>query len=118
LAFTAQIRVPYQCLQSEKDHVQPDVGHAVHMVNAALEGGAPWVRLNDLPPNQTYDPADPPVMLPEGQSRDLATIVAQYAQELLGQIILHLLACAQPLASAALLAASSPQREFHLVSPA
>lgn len=83
VTFIGQIGVPYQRLQSEKDHAQPDVTHALIMVNAAVQGGAPWVRLNDLPPDQTYDLADPPRMLPDSTDRHLETIVAEYAGELL-----------------------------------
>lgn len=80
--FIAQIRVPYQRLQSEKDHVQPDNTHAIVMVNSAVNGGVPWVRLNDLPPNQTYDPANPPAMLTEEQARLLPQLMLQYIAEL------------------------------------
>ncbi|MBC7259769.1 MAG: hypothetical protein H5T65_11025, partial [Chloroflexi bacterium] len=83
--FIAQIRVPYQRIQSERDHAQPVVTHAVEMVNAAVAGGVPWVRLNDNPPNQTYDPAAPPRMLPEATDRHLEELIARYARELFGQ---------------------------------
>jgi pimeloyl-ACP methyl ester carboxylesterase len=80
--FIAQIRVPYQRIQSEKDHVQPDNTHAILMINNAVTGGVPWVRLNDLPPNQTYDPANPPAMLSEEKSRVLSALVLKYIQEM------------------------------------
>ena len=80
--FIGKIRVPYQRIQSEKDHVQPNNAHAVDMINAAIKGGVPWVRLNDYPPNQTYDPKSPPAMFPESMDRQLAQIVIRYAQEL------------------------------------
>lgn len=83
VTFIAQIRVPYQRMQTEKDHVQPDYEHSVKMVNAAVNGGAPWVRLNDLPPNQTYNLATLPRMLPEPFERDLMKHYAEYAAELL-----------------------------------
>jgi pimeloyl-ACP methyl ester carboxylesterase len=82
LTFIAQVRIPYQRIQSEEDHVQLDVSHAVNMVNAAIAGGVPWVRLNDYPPDQTYDPAAPPDMLPERMDRNLEMLIAQYAGEL------------------------------------
>lgn len=82
VSFIRQIQVPYQRLQSEKDHVQPNVAHAVDMVNAAIEGGVPWVRLNDLPPDQTYNPQNPPEMLPEGMDGSLETLITSYAEEL------------------------------------
>lgn len=77
--FIGQIRVPYQRLQSEKDHVQPDVLHALRMVNAAAQGSSPWVRLNELPANQTYDMEHPPTMLPESQDRLLENLIAEIA---------------------------------------
>lgn len=80
--FIGKIRVPYQRIQSEKDHVQPNNAHAVDMINAAIKGGVPWVRLNDYPPNQTYDPKSPPAMFPESMDRQLAQTVIRYAQEL------------------------------------
>jgi len=83
--FIAQIRVPYQRIQSEIDHVQPDNAHAILMVNNAVSGGVPWVRLNDYPPNQTYDPNAPPAMFPEQMDRQLAQTVIRYAEELFGR---------------------------------
>jgi len=77
-AFIGQIRVPYQRIQSEEDHVQPDNAHAILMVNNAVAGGVPWVRLNDLPPNQAYEAANPPAMLPENQSRALPQLTLKY----------------------------------------
>lgn len=81
--FIGQIRVPYQRVQSQTDHVQPDNAHAILMINNALSGGVPWVRLNNEAPNQTYDPANPPAMLPDAVldlQRD--HIIVEYAQEL------------------------------------
>jgi hypothetical protein len=78
--FIGQIRVPYQRIQSEKDHVQPDNAHAILMMNNAVAGGVPWVRLNDLTPNQTYETANPPAMLPESQSRSLPQLTLKYLE--------------------------------------
>jgi pimeloyl-ACP methyl ester carboxylesterase len=80
--FISQIRVPYQRIQSQEDHVQPDNAHAILMVNNAVNGGVPWVRLNDYPPNQTYDPANPPAMLSEQESRLLPALVLKYIREM------------------------------------
>lgn len=80
--FIGQIRVPYQRIQSEEDDVQPDNTHAIVMVNNAVNGGVPWVRLNDLPPNQTYDPANPPAMLTEEQEHPLPALMLRYIAEL------------------------------------
>jgi hypothetical protein len=83
LTFISQIAVPYQRLQTENDHAQPDTSHAIAMVNAAMNGGVPWVRLNDLEPHQTFDAANPPPMLPEEMDRQLEPLVVRHAQELL-----------------------------------
>lgn len=80
--FISQIRVPYQRIQSEKDHVQPDYAHTVLMVNNAVNGGVPWVRLNNETPNQTYDLNSLPPMLPESMDRQKDQLIVQYAQEL------------------------------------
>jgi len=69
-------------LQSAQDHVQPDVSHAVNMVNAAIKGGSAWVRLNDLALNQSYDPNKPPTMLPEKADSDLELLTGRFADEL------------------------------------
>jgi pimeloyl-ACP methyl ester carboxylesterase len=81
--FIAQVEQYYQRVQTEQDHSQPDSSNAIDMVNAALGGGVPWVRLNDLPPNQVFDEASLPPMLPESVDRDLASIMASYATEIL-----------------------------------
>ena len=44
--FVGKLRVPYQRVQSERDHVQSDNHHAIAMVNAALAGGVPEVPAN------------------------------------------------------------------------
>jgi pimeloyl-ACP methyl ester carboxylesterase len=82
LTFISQIQVPYQRVQNQRDHVQPDVSHAVHMVNAAVNGAAPWVRLNDYPPNETYDPNDPPEMRENRGGPTLDQVMLRYAEEL------------------------------------
>lgn len=81
--FIAQIRVPYQRLQSQKDHVQPDNTHAILMVNNAVGGRSPWVRLNNNAPNQTYDPKTPPAMLPDNVlDRKQDQFIVECAKEL------------------------------------
>ncbi|RME88938.1 MAG: hypothetical protein D6770_05755 [Anaerolineae bacterium] len=85
--FIGQVRVPYQRIQSQKDHVQPDVYHALLMVNNAVEGGVPWVRLNDEPPNQTYDFNAPPPMLPDSTDRQVEALVARYAWEIIEDVL-------------------------------
>ncbi len=80
LKFIGQIGVPYQRLQADADHVQPDVKHAVLMINAAVEGGVPWVRLNKMEPNQTYDLMKPPPMVIGNMPQDI--VIVQYVDEL------------------------------------
>jgi pimeloyl-ACP methyl ester carboxylesterase len=69
--FIAEILVPYQRLQFENDHSQDEPTHGLVMVNAAVAGTSPWVRLNDLPPDQTYDLTDPPPLFPGSASSAL-----------------------------------------------
>ncbi|HFD39454.1 MAG TPA: hypothetical protein ENJ31_06350, partial [Anaerolineae bacterium] len=86
--FARQLPVPYQRLQSEKDHVQPDVNHALLMIANATateyggQGISPWTRLNDLTPNTVYDAANPPPMLSEQESKGLEPLIVRYALEL------------------------------------
>ncbi len=82
LEFISDVKVPYQRLQSEKDHVQPDLSHAINMINNAVQGGVPWVRLNDLTPNESYDPDAPPAMIPDSMDKGLDILAIQYAHEL------------------------------------
>lgn len=69
--FIKQIRVPYQRLQSKKDHAQPDNNHALLLINNATntayggQGVAPWTRLNDETPNRTFTASDPIRWIPE-----------------------------------------------------
>ncbi|MBS1249210.1 MAG: hypothetical protein MAG431_00785 [Chloroflexi bacterium] len=84
LKFISSVQVPYQRLQTEKDHVQPDVDHALNMIFASVRGDPPWVRLNDLEPDQTYDPNDPPAMIPESDPRSLEALTLDYVEELFG----------------------------------
>jgi pimeloyl-ACP methyl ester carboxylesterase len=83
VAYIGAVRVPYLRIQSAKDHVQSTNSHAVDMVNAAVQGGVPWVRLNDGPVNQTYDPTHPPEMLPDEIDSRLSELFVRYAGELL-----------------------------------
>jgi pimeloyl-ACP methyl ester carboxylesterase len=84
--FIAQISQYYQRVQSEQDHSQPDSSNAIDMINAAVEGGVPWVRLNDLPANQTYDETSLPPMLPESTDRHLASLMGEFAIEILALV--------------------------------
>jgi pimeloyl-ACP methyl ester carboxylesterase len=82
VSFIGDMHAAYQRIQSQTDHAQPDNRHAVDMVNAAVKGGVPWVRLNDYPINQLYDPASPPAMFPDDMEKNLSEKVVAYAREL------------------------------------
>lgn len=83
--YIGQIQVPYLRLQAEYDHAQPPRNdgeieafemapewyrgkHTVDIVNAAVDGGVPWVRVNLAEQgnavNATYDADNRPVFLP------------------------------------------------------
>jgi pimeloyl-ACP methyl ester carboxylesterase len=83
VTFIAQVEIPYQRVQMANDHAQPDVSHAVNMVNAAVEGAPPWVRLNNYAPNETYDPDNPPAMLPNRSEVSLDERLLNTAEEML-----------------------------------
>lgn len=87
LTFISQVRVPYQRIQSEKDHVQPNNNHALEIVNAAVAGGVPWVRLNQDAPNQTYELNNPPAMIPEAQDRTLDGRIVELTHWILQNVI-------------------------------
>ena len=58
--FALEMEVPYHRVQSLKDHVQPDISHAVDIiVNTTSEeyggnGKSPWTRMNDFTPNTIF----------------------------------------------------------------
>ncbi len=71
LACLTGFRGRYLRLQAERDHVQPPwfAGqHAVDLVNAAVAGGVPWVRVNlaaqGNPLNRIFPPQQPPTWIP------------------------------------------------------
>lgn len=80
--FIASVQVPYQRIQFEDDHSQDTPEHGVVMVNAALNGDPPWVRLNDDPPNTIYALSSLPPMFPGSAGSRLNGLVADFAQEL------------------------------------
>jgi pimeloyl-ACP methyl ester carboxylesterase len=85
--FALRLPVPYQRVQSAQDHVQPDVDHALLMINNATateyggNGISPWTRLNDLSPNAVYSLDDPPPLPP--RITDPTQVIVNYAHELL-----------------------------------
>jgi len=80
--FIASVQVPYQRLQFEDDHSQETPEHAVVMINAAVEGDPPWVRLNNDSPNTTYALTPLPAMFPGDAGIRLNDLVVEIAQEL------------------------------------
>ncbi|MEW5938532.1 MAG: alpha/beta fold hydrolase [Chloroflexota bacterium] len=87
LTFIADVQVPYQRIQSQKDHVQAQNTHAIDIVNAAVEAGLPWVRLNEYPAGQTYDASNPPEMLSDALDRQLEQTVAAYARYIIENVL-------------------------------
>jgi hypothetical protein len=87
LTFIGDVQVPYQRIQSQKDHVQPTNNHAIEIVNAAVAGGVPWARLNEYPASQTYDAASPPAMLSDALDRQLEATVAAYARYIIENVL-------------------------------
>ena len=83
LTFIADVPVPYQRLQSQRDHAQPDNEHARAMVNAAVAGAVPWVRLNTDAPNRFYPSGAPLPLLPDSVDSDVAGLIADNALDLL-----------------------------------
>ncbi|MBI4630611.1 MAG: hypothetical protein HY740_02640 [Chloroflexi bacterium] len=84
VSFIGKLKIPYQRIQSEKDHAQPDAHHAVTMINAALAaGGVPLIKLNDTKITQKIDLKSLPPLISESQERLRGQLVAKYAQELL-----------------------------------
>ncbi|MBV6396309.1 MAG: hypothetical protein HFACDABA_01907 [Anaerolineales bacterium] len=87
LTFIVDVQIPYQRVQSQKDHVQPVNTHAIDIVNAAVAGGVPWVRLNEYPAGQTYDAANPPAMLSDTLDRRLEQTLAMYAWQIIENVL-------------------------------
>lgn len=83
-SFIGKITAPYQRIQSVKDHVQPDQAHTVLMINNAVKGSCPWVRLNDEAPNRTYSLENIPLKPSGGSRSQLEELVVLYAEELFG----------------------------------
>jgi len=83
-SFIGKIDVPYQRIQGVKDHVQPDQVHTVLMINNAVNGGCPWVRLNDEVPNQIYSLESIPLKPYLDSRNPLERLVVRYAKELFG----------------------------------
>ena len=80
--FVPKLKIPYQRLESVTDHGQPDVLSAVRIVNAAVNGGVPWVRLNDYTINQTFSEAAPPEMFPDSLDKKTMDTFLEYAKDL------------------------------------
>jgi hypothetical protein len=78
--FIKTIQVPYQRVQSQRDHVQPDNNHAVLLINNAThidnggEGQSPWTRLNTQSSNAIYPYDQQLGWLPENIRQDNAIL--------------------------------------------
>jgi pimeloyl-ACP methyl ester carboxylesterase len=83
--FMASIRVPYVRLQSQTDHVQPDLTHAVSIYNAAVAGCSPFVRLNDYAERQSF--SGTPAMYANTVDRSVGTLYATHATDLLARSV-------------------------------
>ncbi len=60
VTMIGKVGCAYFRYQANKDHVQGTLKkHAIDMVNAATLGRPCWTRLNDNPPNKTFDNASP-----------------------------------------------------------
>lgn len=81
-ASISKIRIPYQRIQSETDHIQPDLSHAVKMINAALDGSSPTVWLNDdlITDKVTKDTL--PKLLPGKAYSQINLLITRYANRL------------------------------------
>ncbi len=80
IEFVGKLGVPYQRVQTERDHVHPDNQHAIDMVQAALAGGVPWVRIDDEAVNANIKSPSQVHFLPE--QGDFNAELARYAKEL------------------------------------
>ncbi|HWQ45702.1 MAG TPA: hypothetical protein VN376_02480 [Longilinea sp.] len=87
ITFITQVRVPYQRIQSQQDHVQSTNLHAIDIVNAAVNAGLPWVRLNDYPANQIFNEHVPPLMLSENLDRLLDQTIGDYANYIIENVL-------------------------------
>ncbi len=79
--FIGRIKVPYQRVQFDRDHVQPTHQHAVDMVAAAEAGGVPWVRINDDEPNKKVTTEADFTPLPNARPQPL--VLEHYAKALM-----------------------------------
>ncbi|TAL50173.1 hypothetical protein EPN81_03590 [Patescibacteria group bacterium] len=83
LLFIPKLTVPYLRVQTEVNHVAGNgTKHALELVNAAIDGGVPWVRLNDGVVNQLYDLNSPPSYISEQEEKNLTDKLAGFATEL------------------------------------
>lgn len=77
----AKVRVPYQRLQFERDHAQPNHQHTLDMMTAAEAGGVPWVRLNDEPANKRI--ASDADFVPISNKKPMHLVVEHYAKQMM-----------------------------------
>lgn len=81
-AWVGKLKVPYQRVQGVQDHVhREEWGHAKEMIDAAIAGGVPWVRLNDATAGQRSSQLDESDLASMSQA-DRPTWMADYAEDL------------------------------------
>ena len=80
-----QVRCRYLRLQGEDDHIHHwYYGHAIHALNSALAGDAPWVRGGDGPVNVRHADSKTLGLVP-GRIGTQGERVLRYIREMIGQ---------------------------------
>ncbi len=87
--WISKIKTKYLRIQSERDHTQPENGHAIALINAATnvkyggKGRSPWTRVNgpENEPNKIYTKDNPPKWLP-GKGMVTPDVLLHYIKEL------------------------------------
>ncbi len=80
--FIGDLKVPYQRIQRASDHLhKDDSSHAFALLKAAMEGGVPWVRLNDFQPNLTVEKLEKAPLF-DVSTQELGLWYADWAEDL------------------------------------
>lgn len=97
IRFVPLLRMPYQRVQFDPDHAQPANTHALAVVNAAVDGGVPWVRLDGMAPNTRVAGVGQASFIPLARNATLrAEMVAGYAKGLMEMVSGRAVAPATP----------------------
>ena len=84
--FIDELTIPYLRIQFDRDHAQETHMHTVDMVQSAMKGGVPWVRVNTMPVNKTISgEADIDYLTRAGRGDPLIPI-APLAKELMEEV--------------------------------